>query len=77
MARMITTRSELQPIPTNWQQVSGYLALAFVLAVACCVLFGVQYTRLADKASQACATTGAAAKLDLSSFVQLCKDVPR
>lgn len=60
----VTTRQQIVPLV-----LLSAIFLFFILLMA------VKYNELLTMAEQACADTGAAAKLDLSSFVPLCKAV--
>jgi hypothetical protein len=77
MARITGNRSELQPAALDKNQVIGYLIFFGALGYVLLVLMFFSYTSLANSVSEACAATGAAAKLDLSSFVPICKGMPR
>lgn len=57
------------------QQLLGYALFFILLLGALLILMVAQYNHQHDLIEQACAQTGAAAKLDLSSFVPLCKEV--
>lgn len=51
------------------------LILLLVAAFVVVILMSWKYGELQAEVREACATTGAAAKLDLSSFVPLCKEI--
>lgn len=50
----------------------GVLVFVLILFIVLCAVFAVKYAEQRHAIEQACSQTGAAAKLDLSSFVPIC-----
>lgn len=69
----------METLPASDRTQAVLSALVFALIVALCLagLFAFKYSEQRQQIEQACSQTGAAAKLDLSSFVPICKGAAR
>jgi len=63
----------VQATESRWETWWGVpVTFLLILAIALVVLLVFRYQGLESQVQEACSETGAAAKLDLSSFVPLC-----